>query len=177
MTSKTRHMLRCEAGQLRMKGFGLYPFRTFSTKDKNSSALVEQKRAAIIEGQKLRFQALLAFRETGGSTQGAATFMALLMRPTSPSLLRLVAGLMTSSCFVAMMHWLLHPGDPYCILSLGFGAFPYVAVVGTSHSLLWYSLITPAAMASLLVYPRFPAWYAASLEPRPKKVTLVRPSR
>lgn len=34
-------------------------------------------------------------------------------RPTSPSLLRLVAGLMTSSCFVAMMHWLLHPGDPH----------------------------------------------------------------
>ena len=33
-------------------------------------------------------------------------------RPTSPSLLRLLAGLMTSSCFVAMMHWLLHPGDP-----------------------------------------------------------------
>ena len=74
------------------KGFGLYPFRTFSTKvqswassflavafflffffappknpgpkhgeDKNSSALVEQKRAAIIEGQKLRFQALCCF--------------------------------------------------------------------------------------------------------------------
>ena len=66
----------------------------------------------------------------------------------------------------------------YCILSLGFGAFPYVAlflvtswcsdescdffwfgqqrpeiseaVVGTSHSLLWYSLITPAASDSEL---------------------------
>lgn len=119
----------------------------------------------------------------GGSTQGAATFMALLMRhharimpprfrrypanlcsvallgslagrilvkllrPTSPSLLRLAAGLVTSAGFVAATHWLLHPGDPsspqaisdtraeliqvdprYCVLSLGFGAFPYVAL-------------------------------------------------
>lgn len=137
---------------------------------------MEQKRAAIIEGQKLRFQAqqvTRAFRETGGSTQGAATFMALLMRPTSPSLLRLAAGLVTSAGFVAATHWLLHPGDPYCVLSLGFGAFPYVAVVGTSHSLLWYLFISPMVMASLLVYPRVPEWYAASLEPRPRKVGTV----
>ncbi|CAK8996401.1 unnamed protein product [Durusdinium trenchii] len=64
---------------------------------------------------------------------------------------------------------MLHPGDPYCILSLGFGAFPYVAVVGTSHSLIWYSLATPAVMMGLLVYPRIPSRYAASLEPRPVK--------
>eukprot|EP00438_Fugacium_kawagutii_P015924 Skav217905 [mRNA] locus=scaffold795:147907:149756:+ [translate_table: standard] len=98
--------------------------------------------------------------------------MALLMRPTSPSFLRLAAGLVASTGFVATLHWMLHPGDPYCILSMGFGAFPYVAVVGTSHSLLWYSLATPVAMASLLVYPRFPEWYAASFEPRPRKVSM-----
>ena len=74
--------------------------------------------------------------------------------------------------------------------------------MGTSHSLLWYLFISPMAhhseleqcilmqnvprcadfylkpnttqvMASLLVYPRVPEWYAASLEPRPRKACLV----
>ncbi|CAJ1361168.1 unnamed protein product [Effrenium voratum] len=112
-----------------------------------------------------------AFRETGGGVQGAATFMALLMRPTSPSLARLVAGLAVSSGFVATAHWLLHPTDAFCVLSLGCGAFAYVAVVGTSHHVLWYAIITPVVMAGLLVWPKIPAWYAASLDaPRQKAV-------
>ncbi|CAE7248359.1 unnamed protein product [Symbiodinium sp. CCMP2456] len=139
--------------------------------EKYRTALVEQKRAAVIEGQRLRAQAQQVthiFRETGGSTQGAATLMALLMRPTSPFLTRLCAGLVTSASFVCTAHWLLYPADPFCVLSLGLGAFVYVAVVGTSHSVAWYGLFAPTVMFGLLVFPKLPAWYAASLDPPPK---------
>ncbi|CAE7563541.1 unnamed protein product [Symbiodinium natans] len=139
--------------------------------EKYRMALVEQKRAAVIEGQRLRAQAqqvTQVFRETGGSTQGAATLMALLLRPTSPFLPRLFGGLATSAGAVAAVHWLLHPTDPFCVLSLGLGAFVYVAVVGTSHSIAWYCLFAPTVMIGLLVFPRMPAWYAASLDPPPK---------
>eukprot|EP00931_Biecheleriopsis_adriatica_P051656 TRINITY_DN29995_c0_g1_i1.p1 TRINITY_DN29995_c0_g1~~TRINITY_DN29995_c0_g1_i1.p1 ORF type:complete len:180 (-),score=15.21 TRINITY_DN29995_c0_g1_i1:189-728(-) len=136
------------------------------------SSLVEQKQAAFVEGQRLRVQASRVsrpFRETGGSTQGAATLMALLMRPTSPSLLRLCTGLVASTGFVAAAHWALHPSDPFCVLSTACGAFAYVAVVGTSHSTLWYAIAAPTLMFALLVYPKMPESYAASLE-QPKKV-------
>eukprot|EP00439_Symbiodinium_sp_Y106_P081774 s1645_g20.t3 len=139
--------------------------------EKYRTALVEQKRAAVIEGHRLRAQAQQVthiFRETGGSTQGAATLMALLMRPTSPFLTRLCAGLVTSASAVCTAHWLLYPADPFCVLSLGLGAFVYVAVVGTSHSIAWYGLFAPTVMFGLLVFPRLPAWYAASLDPPPK---------
>ncbi|CAE7438307.1 unnamed protein product [Symbiodinium sp. CCMP2592] len=94
--------------------------------------------------------------------------MALLMRPTSPFLTRLCAGLVTSASAVCTAHWLLYPADPFCVLSLGLGAFVYVAVVGTSHSVAWYGLFAPTVMFGLLVFPRLPAWYAASLDPPPK---------
>ncbi|CAE7726858.1 unnamed protein product [Symbiodinium pilosum] len=94
--------------------------------------------------------------------------MALLMRPTSPFLSRLCAGLVASTGAVAGAHWLLHPTDPFCVLSLGLGAFVYVAVVGTSHNVAWYCIFAPGVMFGLLVFPRMPAWYATSLDPPPK---------
>mmetsp|Transcript_122455 Transcript_122455/g.346229 ORF Transcript_122455/g.346229 Transcript_122455/m.346229 type:complete len:221 (-) Transcript_122455:47-709(-) len=138
--------------------------------DGKAHALVEQQKraqmAAYVEGQRLRGQVQRVrgpFRESREGIQGAANVMALLLRPTSPSLFRLAAGLSFSTCSVVVGHWALHPMDPLCVLSLGFGAFAYVGVVGTSHSLLWYSVAAPLAMFVMLV---FPGWqgYKASLE-------------
>merc|ERR1711920_697125 len=89
--------------------------------------------------------------------------MALLLRPTSVSIPRLIAGLVFSTSFVAAGHWLLHPMDPFCVLSIGCGAFAYVLVVGNSHSVIWYLLAAPLTMLAILVVPGWPA-YQASLE-------------
>lgn len=150
---------------------GKQPSRHLSSRSdgKEDALVAQQKRAqvaAYVEGQRLRGQVQRVrgpFRETRDGTQGAATVMALLLRPTSPSLVRLAAGLLFSIGSAAGMHWLLHPTDPFCVLSLGCGSFAYVGAVGTSHSLLWYSLAAPAAMFAMLVFPGWPS-YVASCE-------------
>eukprot|EP00933_Yihiella_yeosuensis_P015764 TRINITY_DN13645_c0_g1_i1.p1 TRINITY_DN13645_c0_g1~~TRINITY_DN13645_c0_g1_i1.p1 ORF type:complete len:208 (-),score=33.69 TRINITY_DN13645_c0_g1_i1:216-839(-) len=142
-------------------------------RQKYHAALMEQKVAAHIEGQRLRQQASQVarpFRETGGSTQGAANIMALLLRPTSPSLGRRFAGIFFSVAFVTGAHWLLHPGDPFCILSMGLGAFVYVAVVGNSHSALWYCIAAPLTMAALLVFPSWPSYLRSLEAPQPNQL-------
>lgn len=132
--------------------------------------LVERRRQAQVEAtvqrERLRVQASRTvgpFRETRDSTQGAADIMSLLLRPTSPSLAWLAFGLTVSTVFVVGMHWLLHPMDPLCVLSIGTGAFVYVFFVGSSHSLGWYLGAAPLVMLALLVAPGWQT-YLSSLE-------------
>merc|ERR1719215_2386738 len=94
--------------------------------------------------QLLRFRPVAPFQEVRHSTSGSATVMALLYRPTSPSIFRLALGLMFSSAFVAALHWFLVPTDPFWVLSGSCGAFAFVAVVGSSHTPLWYAGLIPA---------------------------------
>merc|ERR1712032_645434 len=101
------------------------------------------------------------FREVQQGNQGAAFLMAALLRPTSSSYFRLVVGLLISAVCVAAVHWVLFPMDPLFVLSGGCGAFAYVAVVGSSHHIMWYTGVTP--FLALLVLPNC-APYMKSLE-------------
>eukprot|EP00927_Polykrikos_kofoidii_P060572 TRINITY_DN55515_c0_g1_i1.p1 TRINITY_DN55515_c0_g1~~TRINITY_DN55515_c0_g1_i1.p1 ORF type:complete len:248 (-),score=35.24 TRINITY_DN55515_c0_g1_i1:185-928(-) len=137
---------------------------------KREEALVrqhqEEKAIAAVERQRLHQQARQAmapFREVGDTTQGSATVMASMLRPTSTSLPRLFAGLTISIAGVAGLHWCLHPTDPFCVLSIAGGSFLYVLVVGTSHSAVWYAIAAPLAMLALLVFPTWPS-YVNSLD-------------
>mmetsp|Transcript_62431 Transcript_62431/g.118495 ORF Transcript_62431/g.118495 Transcript_62431/m.118495 type:complete len:214 (-) Transcript_62431:34-675(-) len=125
---------------------------------REAQALATQRRQAE---QLLRYKPVAPFQESRQSTSGTATLMVLLLRPTSPSLLRLAAGLGVAAAGVAGAHWVLHPSDPFFVLSGSFGAFTYVAVVGTSHSVLWYAGSLPLLV--LLGLPNWPS-YARSLE-------------
>uniref|UniRef100_A0A7S4W7A7 Uncharacterized protein n=1 Tax=Alexandrium monilatum TaxID=311494 RepID=A0A7S4W7A7_9DINO len=118
-------------------------------------------RRRIQAEQLLRHQPVAPFREAKQGTAGSAKLMVLLLRPTSPSLLRLAAGLVLSSAGVVGAHWVLYPSDPFFVLSGSFGAFVYVAAVGTSHSPLWYAGALPLLV--LLALPNWPA-YMRSLE-------------
>merc|ERR1712032_588563 len=100
------------------------------------------------------------FREVQQGNQGAAFLMAALLRPTSSSYFRLVVGLLISAVCVAAV---LFPMDPLFVLSGGCGAFAYVAVVGSSHHIIWYTGVTP--LLALLVLPNC-APYVKSLERR-----------
>merc|ERR1719296_237360 len=142
--------------------------RPFSSSSSGSNSQLakgrEQRLAAqtrVQREQLLRFKPVAPFREARQSTAGTAQVMALLMRPTSPSLVRLALALLASSCCVATIHWVLFPNDPFFVLSGSCGAFLYVAVVGTSHSPIWYAASVPAVAFGLQFWPS----YARSLQP------------
>mmetsp|Transcript_56044 Transcript_56044/g.133513 ORF Transcript_56044/g.133513 Transcript_56044/m.133513 type:complete len:205 (+) Transcript_56044:49-663(+) len=138
--------------------------RCFAGSSQSSKSLEESRRrqdaiaatrAKVQAEQLMRFRPVAPFREVAGSTSGSAVVMASMLRPTSPSLLRLLAGLAISMGCVAGMHWILYPSDPFFVLSASGGAFAYVAVVGISHSPLWYAGSLPVLALALL-----PNWAA-----------------
>eukprot|EP00929_Paragymnodinium_shiwhaense_P112890 TRINITY_DN81151_c0_g1_i1.p1 TRINITY_DN81151_c0_g1~~TRINITY_DN81151_c0_g1_i1.p1 ORF type:complete len:213 (+),score=26.23 TRINITY_DN81151_c0_g1_i1:126-764(+) len=155
-------------------GSGASPSRCMSSRssrDEADEAALVRKRyedqvVAAVQRQRLVNSAgrvAVPFREVRHSTATSAEVMALFLRPTSPSIARLMVGVVLATGSVVGLHWLLHPMDPFCVLSLAAGAFAYVSVVGTSHSLLWFAAAAPITMVALLEMPGH-AGYLRSLQ-------------